>query len=171
MIFWTLPFLFATGHRHIFCSSWSPGISLTKKFALLARTSCLKNLFLNCRSIILKERNNVNCTRESADMKTFDQSEHDTRIWYHGTAASKACLQAPMIYPQPSPRLTLLTYIFPIRPWFLPFPSLWSLVPGYLSGGFFCSHYRRSKTGRISGSWPLAWATYLGGPHILYILP
>ena len=23
-------------------------------------------------------------------MKTFDQSEHDTRIWYHGTAASKS---------------------------------------------------------------------------------
>ena len=23
-------------------------------------------------------------------MKTFDQSEHDTRIWYHGMAASKA---------------------------------------------------------------------------------
>ena len=28
--------------------------------------------------------------RESVKKKTFDQSEHDTRIWYHGTAASKA---------------------------------------------------------------------------------
>ena len=28
--------------------------------------------------------------RDSVKKKTFDQSEHDTRIWYHGTAASKA---------------------------------------------------------------------------------
>ena len=31
--------------------------------------------------------------------KKFDQSEHDTRIWYHGTAASKACLQVPPPFP------------------------------------------------------------------------
>ena len=34
--------------------------------------------------------------------KKFDQSEHDTRIWYHGTAASKACIQPPPPFP-PSP--------------------------------------------------------------------
>ena len=34
-------------------------------------------------------------------MKAFDQSQHDTRIWYHGTAASKACLQAPPPFPHP----------------------------------------------------------------------
>ena len=38
---------------------------------------------------------------ESVNMKAFDQSEHDTRIWYHGTAASKACLQAPPPFPHP----------------------------------------------------------------------
>ena len=35
---------------------------------------------------------------ESVNMKEFDQSEHDTRIWYHGTAG---CLQAPPPFPHP----------------------------------------------------------------------
>ena len=38
---------------------------------------------------------------EPVNMKAFDQSEHDTRIWYHGTAASKACLQGPPPLPHP----------------------------------------------------------------------
>ena len=38
---------------------------------------------------------------EPVNMKAFDQSQHDTRIWYHGTAASKACLQAPPPFPHP----------------------------------------------------------------------
>ena len=44
--------------------------------------------FPNSRTVTLTERDIVN-------MNTFGQSEHDTRIWYHGTAASKACLQPP----------------------------------------------------------------------------
>ena len=34
-------------------------------------------------------------------MKPFEQSEHDTIIWYHGTAKSKACLQALPPFPPP----------------------------------------------------------------------
>ena len=48
-------------------------------------------------------------------MKTFDQSEHDTRIWYHGTAASKARLQAlpPFAPAQATAGLASLADIFP----------------------------------------------------------
>ena len=38
---------------------------------------------------------------EPVNMKAFDQSEHDNRIWYHGTAASKVYLQAPPPFPHP----------------------------------------------------------------------
>ena len=38
---------------------------------------------------------------EPVNMKAFDQSEHDTRIWYHGTVASKVYLQAPPPFPHP----------------------------------------------------------------------
>ena len=55
---------------------------------------------------------------EPVNMKAFDQSEHDTRIWYHGTAASKVYLQAPPPFPHPqstrSARLASLAAIFPI---------------------------------------------------------
>ena len=60
-------------------------------------------------------------------MKTFDQSEHDTRIWYHGSAASKACLQAPPPFPLPQTTagLAFLADIISL------FPPLRSLLPGY----------------------------------------
>ena len=65
-IFWMLPFLFATDHRHIFCSSWGGGISEKSLkeiiIILLARNPCFKTLFPNCRSVILKECNTVNST-------------------------------------------------------------------------------------------------------------
>ena len=53
-------------------------------------------------------------------MKAFDQSEHDTRIWYHGTMASKACLQAPppLTPPEATAQLALLAEIFPLTPFF-----------------------------------------------------
>ena len=40
----------------------------------------------------------------------FAQSEHDTRIWYHGAGESKPCLQAPP--PFPPPQATNLTPFF-----------------------------------------------------------
>ena len=61
----------------------------------------LKNLFPSCRSVILKWARYCQQHRESVNMKTFHQSEHDTRIWYHGTVASKACLQALPLSPLP----------------------------------------------------------------------
>ena len=66
-------------------------------------------------------------------MKAFDQSEHDTRIWYHGTVASKACLQAPppLTPPEATAQLALLAEIFPLTPFFGIFLSMRSLVPGY----------------------------------------
>ena len=83
---------------YFFCSSWSRGIS-EKPRKEIARNPCWKNLFPNCRSVILRERDTVNSTANlSAWMKTFDQSEHDTRSW---TAASKARLQAPPPFPSP----------------------------------------------------------------------
>ena len=53
---------------------------------------------------------------KSFNMKTFDQSEYDTRIWYHGMEVSKACLQAPLPFPPPqaTARLASLGYILPI---------------------------------------------------------
>ena len=59
-----------------------------------------------------------------------------TRIWYHGTAASKACLQAPPPFdmiPIPRPPLGSLgsPIFFPVGPRFCPFPPFRSLIPGY----------------------------------------
>ena len=51
---------------------------------------------------------------ESVNFETFDQLEHDTRISYHGTAASKAYLQAPPPLPlsQTTARLAALPDFF-----------------------------------------------------------
>ena len=69
----------------------------------------------------------VNSMTNLANNETFDQSEHDTRIWYHGTAASKACLQALPLFPPPqsTTQLTLLAkFFFAVHP-----SPLRSLVP------------------------------------------
>ena len=93
--------------------------------------------FPNSRSVTLKEGDTVN-------MKTFDQSEHDTRIWYHGTAASKTCLQAPssLLHPQAAAGLASLGDIFPTSARFLSFSPLRRLVPGYFS--WWCIDVGRS---------------------------
>ena len=61
----------------------------------------------------------VNSMTNLANNETFDQSEHDTRIWYNGTAASKACLQALPLFPPPqsTTQLTLLAkFFFAVHP-------------------------------------------------------
>ena len=63
----------------------------------------------------------VNSMTNLANNETFDQSEHDTRIWYHGTAASKACLQALPLFPPPQ-STTQLTSLFQIFFCRTPFP-------------------------------------------------
>ena len=77
-----------------------------------------------------------------ANNETFDQSEHDTRIWYHGTAASKAFLQALPLFPPPqsTTQLTLLAKFF------LPYTlsPLRSMVPHSVYQGkvfFFVCHF------------------------------
>ena len=87
------------------------------------------------------------------------------RVWYQNLVSwnggTKGMSPGSTALP-PQPRLTLVANIFPIWLQFLPVPPLWSLVPGFLSGGFFHARDKRSSTGPISGSWPWAWATFLG---------
>ena len=83
-------------------------------------------------------------------MKTFDQSELDTRIWYHWTAASKAWLQAPPPIPPRIPRRSLHSPIFFLfDPVFLPFPPTAKPGPRLLcmvgsvsvACSFFCQYF------------------------------
>ena len=60
--------------------------------------------------------------RDSVKKKTFDQSEHDTRIWYHGTAASKA-------WHHGSTQLLLSTYKVSQRNFFFFFHKLSAAFP------------------------------------------
>ena len=84
----------------------------------------------------------VNSMTNLANNETFDQSEHDIRIWYHGTAASKACLQAFPLIPLPSPPLSSLCllnffFLYTLSP-------LRSLVPHPVYQGkvfFFVWHF------------------------------
>lgn len=55
---------------------------------------------------------------KSVNVKTFDQFEQVTSIWYHGLAASKACLQVPLPFPFPTAfnfLYLLLTFFRPLR--------------------------------------------------------
>ena len=58
-----LVFLFATDHRHIFCSSWSRRISekSRKEICIAAQIEIrvLKNLFPDSRGVKLKERDMI----------------------------------------------------------------------------------------------------------------
>ena len=77
--------------------------------------------------------------RESVNMNTFGQSEHDTRIWYHGTATSKACLQHFQVPPPFPPRGHLsgrfprryFSYLTPF--FFLPFSPTAERGPGIVT--------------------------------------
>ena len=58
-------FLYLTSHKHIFCSSWSQGISENsgKEICIACSKSMLKRfLSPNIRSVILKERDTFNRT-------------------------------------------------------------------------------------------------------------
>ena len=90
--------------------------SLAKKFVLLAQNPCFKKSFPELKRHDIERVRYCHQHHESVNMKTLDQSEHDTRIWYHGTTASKACLQAPPPFPPPqdTAQLTSLAAIFPI---------------------------------------------------------
>ena len=64
--------------------------------------------FPNSRSLTLKKHNTVNSTTNLPTWRHFDQSEHDSRIWYHGMAASKHVSRLRRPFPIPSPALGLL---------------------------------------------------------------
>ena len=57
-------FLYLTSHKHIFCSSWSQGISENsrKEICIACSKSMFKNRSPNIRSVILKERDTFNRT-------------------------------------------------------------------------------------------------------------
>ena len=63
---------------------------LAKKFVLLSRNQCFKKSFPELYQRDIERARYCQQHRESVNTKTLDQSELDTRIWYHGTAASKA---------------------------------------------------------------------------------
>ena len=94
-------------------------------------------------------------------MKTFDQSEYDTRIWYHGTVAPKACLQAPLLFP-PNPLLGSLC-----SPIFSLFDSNFCLFP-------LCGAWSQASFYQVVSSMPVTSDLQLGlykdlglelGPH------
>ena len=67
-------------------------------------------------------------------MKALNQLKHDTRIWYHGTAASKACLQttSPFSLHQTTAGLASLADFFLFDSVFCLFPP--TAEPGEVSG-------------------------------------
>ena len=117
-IFWWLLF-FATNHRQIFCSSWSWGRNL---YCLL-EIRVLINLFPNYRPEYDIERVRY-CQQDykSVSIKTFDQPEHDSRIWYHGMVPSNECLQASPPFPPPHATASYLTRFLA----FFPYCRAWS---------------------------------------------
>ena len=69
---------------------------------------------------------------ESVNIVAFDKSEHDTRIWYHGMAASKVCLQALSPFPPSQSTTQLPSLVDCFTPFFSPPPPLvQSLLQGY----------------------------------------
>ena len=138
-------FLYLTGHKHIFCSSWSRGISensrkeicnacsksIFKIFPRILEAWYWKNAILSTGPRICQREDiwpiRANLVPRAFSLKKWEkaqgtqlQSEHDTRIWHHGTGtvALKACLQAPPPFPPPqsTARLASLAFIFPIWP-------------------------------------------------------
>ena len=92
-IFWMLLFLLSQAYFLLFLEPWNRRKVSQRNLYCVLEIRILKNLFPNCMRVILKEHDTVNSTANLlAWLKTFDQSEHDTRSW---TAASKARLQAP----------------------------------------------------------------------------
>lgn len=112
-------FFFATNHRQIFCSSWSWGRNLYCSLEIRV----LINLFPNYRPEYDIERVRY-CQQDykSVSIKTFDQPEHDSRIWYHGMVPSKECLQASPPFPPPHTTASYLTRFLA----FFPYCRAWS---------------------------------------------
>jgi len=111
--------------------------NLTVGYSTITIFFKLKKLLFNS---LLKIKKNIHIEqhRESVNIKTFDQSEHDTRNRYYGRAASKACLQA--LPPFPPPQSTAF-------PCFAPFFFFFTFFPAYC--GAQAPGYRRRPGVRI----------------------
>ena len=105
---------------------------LERSLYCLLEIRVLKNFFPSCRSVILKWARYCQQHRE-----------HDTRIWYHGTVASKACLQALPLSPLPGYRSAIwLRFLRSPPPPPTP-PHMRSLVPGHVSIQCRVVHHRK----------------------------
>ena len=106
---------------------------------LIIHVYCLKTQsFPKLKECVISS---VDSMTNPANNETFGQSEHDTRIWYHGTAASKVSRLCPS-FPLPSPPLSSLC----LPNFFLPYTlsPLRSLVPHSVYQGkvfFFVWHF------------------------------
>ena len=73
------------------------------KFHTRKRRDTLKDAIFQLASTVCKAWHwSLNIHSESVNIKWFDQSEHDTRIWHHVSPVSKECPQA-LYQPPPSP--------------------------------------------------------------------
>ena len=127
-------FLFATDYRHIFCSSWSRGINEKSRKEICIdspKSVFLKIVFSELYEHDIERARYCQEHRESVNMKTFDQPEHDTRIWNHawnggikGMSPGSAALS-----PFPSHRyFSYLTPFFPFSPTEEPGPRLGTIL-------------------------------------------
>ena len=81
----------------------------------------------------------VNILCKAVNNHLSNQSGHDTRIWYHKTAAIKECPQAPFLsFSPPYPAI----FLFALYP-------TWSLFTGYFKASKNSDphHLKSSKTG------------------------
>ena len=146
----------------IFCSSWSRGISKKscKEICIACSNFVFKKSFPQLQERDIKRARYCQQHHESVNVKTFDQSEYDTRIWYHGTVAPKACLQAPLLFP-PNPLLGSLC-----SPIFSLFDSNFCLSP--LCGAWSQASYQVVSSMPITSDLQLGLYQDLGlelGPH------
>ena len=115
-----LLFLFATDHRHIFCSSWSQGIS--QKSCKQICIACWKSVFWQIFSRIVGAWYWKSVILSRAPRICQHEDFWPIRAWYQSLVSQnggiKACLQAPPPFPpaQATARLASLTDIFPFWP-------------------------------------------------------
>ena len=115
-----LLFLFATDHRHIFCSSWSQGIS--QKSCKQICIACWKSVFWQIFSRIVGAWYWKSVILSRAPRICQHEDFWPIRAWYQSLVSRnggiKACLQAPPPFPpaQATARLASLTDIFPFWP-------------------------------------------------------
>ena len=82
-------------------------------------------------------------------METFDQSEHDPKICYHGTAGGMSPGSTAFSPLQATAGLASLADIFTIWPRFCLWPPLRSLVSGYQYKYIYIASMQRTRYGSV----------------------